>query len=446
MSIDCTNMASFSALFPFVLFLASATSATAHRHFPRQPSPAVLTRSSTPPTEADILALINETLRNTNTPSAQIAITRNGTVVWSRAFGNAYLEPPQVAAEPETLYWLASVTKTITSVLTARLVDEGKLDLDRDINDYLGWSVRNPAFPDIPITPRLLATHTSSIRDGSIWSDQFSYKGGDPFVSLADAVKNEFHTGGAWNAPMNYHDYKPGGAFDYSNIGVALLGHVCEAIAQEEYVPVATSRVLEPLGIHERSFWFYKDLPKLGIDLRPDVAMPYSWHDFSKDKKSHRPPTGAGVHVPKGWYGYPDIPAGMLRTSAASLARVGALMGCGGVFGGRRVLSEATVKAVLSRQTHVATEHNETQGLIFYQTSNGTSATRGRPIWGHNGGDPGASTDLFFTADGAVGLAVLTNSDAYGADAAVADGLSRLEQSLFEFAWTLPEPVEVCIG
>ena len=60
------------------------------------------------------------------------------------------------------------------------------------------------------------------------------------------------------------------------------------------------------------------------------------------------------------------------------------------------------------------------------------------------GGDDGASTDMFFTQDGGIGLAVLTNSEAYGKDSAVGNGMSDLERALYAFAWTLPAPEEPC--
>merc|ERR1712187_988290 len=108
------------------------------------------------------------------------------------------------------------------------------------------------------------------------------------------------------------------------------------------------------------------------------------------------------------------------------------------------MLRPETVNAMLSNQT--SANVTDLQGLIFYSTTSGTRATRGQRLWGHNGGDSGASTDMFFSQDGAVGLVVLTNGEAYGKDAAVADGLSDLEQHLFEFAWTLPEPKKPCAG
>src|SRR6185369_17270004 len=61
---------------------------------------------------------------------------------------------------------VASVSKLVVALGVMRLVEAGRLDLDRDVSDYLGWSLRNPAFPDRPISLRLLLSHRSSLRDG----------------------------------------------------------------------------------------------------------------------------------------------------------------------------------------------------------------------------------------------------------------------------------------
>src|SRR5688500_4600445 len=61
---------------------------------------------------------------------------------------------------------IASVSKLITALGVMRLVDAGVIELDRDVSDYLGWELRNPAFPDTPITLRLLLSHQSSLVDG----------------------------------------------------------------------------------------------------------------------------------------------------------------------------------------------------------------------------------------------------------------------------------------
>lgn len=154
-----------------------------HRdHLPRRRPP------SPPPTEAEIEQLIQKVLERSHTPSASIAITRNGSLIWARAFGQAFLEPAGAAggddngdAHRSTRYWLASVTKTTTALYAAMRWEEGKLDLDRDINAYLAsavggssshqprhFEVRNPQHPLAPITARMLMAHTSSVQDGGI--------------------------------------------------------------------------------------------------------------------------------------------------------------------------------------------------------------------------------------------------------------------------------------
>src|SRR6476659_253122 len=60
---------------------------------------------------------------------------------------------------------IASISKLVVALGVMRLVEQGRLDLDRDVSDTLGWTLRNPAFPDRPITLRLLLSHRSSLRD-----------------------------------------------------------------------------------------------------------------------------------------------------------------------------------------------------------------------------------------------------------------------------------------
>src|SRR5436190_22947897 len=60
---------------------------------------------------------------------------------------------------------IASISKLAVAIGVMRLVEQGRLDLDRDVSFYLGWPLRNPAFPDQPITLRLLLSHRSSLKD-----------------------------------------------------------------------------------------------------------------------------------------------------------------------------------------------------------------------------------------------------------------------------------------
>ena len=133
-------------------------------------------------------------------------------------------------------------------------VERGGLKLDSDINDYLGFPVRNPGFPNIPITIRHLLVHRSSITDGSAYSD--SYACGDPAVALGVWVKEYLKPSGKYfNANENFLDWAPG-TLDpptppraYSNVAFGLLGHLVELVSGKEFTTYCQEEIFDVLGM-----------------------------------------------------------------------------------------------------------------------------------------------------------------------------------------------------
>src|SRR5258706_10773911 len=101
--------------------------------------------------------------------SLSVLAIRDGRVVYERQFGRRFIDDANPAnskpANTQTLYRVASISKLVTALGVMRLVEQGKLSLDTDIGHYLGYQVRNPHFTDVPITLRMLLTHTASLRD-----------------------------------------------------------------------------------------------------------------------------------------------------------------------------------------------------------------------------------------------------------------------------------------
>src|SRR5690348_16839624 len=100
-------------------------------------------------------------------PGLSVATLRHGEIVYSAQFGSKRLATATSPAQPvdaNTLFRVASVSKFVTALGTMKLVEQGKLSLDADIGEVLGYRLRNPHFPDQPITLRMLLTHTSSLR------------------------------------------------------------------------------------------------------------------------------------------------------------------------------------------------------------------------------------------------------------------------------------------
>ena len=92
-----------------------------------------------------------------------ITLVKGDEVIASRGYGLATSHPAQVT--PDTLFLLASISKSVTAVALMQAYDRGAFDLDEAIDARLPFRARNPAFPGVPITYRMLLTHTLSIAD-----------------------------------------------------------------------------------------------------------------------------------------------------------------------------------------------------------------------------------------------------------------------------------------
>ena len=134
---------------------------------------------------------------------------------------------------------VASISKLVGALAVMRLVDQGKIALDRDISDYLGWRVRNPAFPDQAITMRQLLTHRSGIRDNV-----------DYIIPLDGTIEAVLADPKAWEAK-----HKPGSYFSYANLNSPLIATVVERVTQERFDQAVARLVLKPLKIDACFNW-----------------------------------------------------------------------------------------------------------------------------------------------------------------------------------------------
>jgi CubicO group peptidase (beta-lactamase class C family) len=153
-------------------------------------------------------------------PGLSAAVVREGEVVWTRAWGLANIAAGRLVTS-DTLFMLASVSKTVVATAVLQAIEEGFFDLDTDVNHVLPFSVRNPVHPDVPITVRELLTHTSSIRDN--WKLLiYSYVAGDAEMELGRFLRRYLAPTGADLAPNNYYAVGPGRSYRYANVGASL--------------------------------------------------------------------------------------------------------------------------------------------------------------------------------------------------------------------------------
>jgi CubicO group peptidase (beta-lactamase class C family) len=323
---------------------------------------------------------VRDLMRSGRLPGLSAAIVHGGEVVWTDVWGLANIEAGR-RVTPDTLFMLASVSKTVVATAVLQAIEDGLFGLDTHVNRILPFTVRNPVHPDDPITVRQLLTHTSSIRDN--WTLLIaSYVDGDAEMALGTFLRRYLSPTGADLSPTNYYSFGPGRAYRYANVGVSLAAFLVEAASGIGFDVWSERRIFAPLGM-DRAGWHLEGLP------RRDIAMPYAW---SGEKNEY---------VAFGHYGYPDYPDGALRTTASQLARHLGMVMSGGSWKGTRLLSEATVRELRRDQVP---ELEPGQGLIWWELQRD-----GRTLVGHDGGDDGVATVAFFDPADDLGVVALAN-------------------------------------
>ncbi len=325
--------------------------------------------------EGDLGDFIRTKMQAARIPGLAACIVRENAVVWAGSYGWADIAA-QVPVTPDTLFMLASVSKTVTAVALMQLYDDGLFDLDDDINEYLPFSVRNPNHPHDPITVRMLLTHTSSILDNWDVMEPLYVEGDSP-ISLERFCAGYLTPEGEYYDPEeNYDSLPPGSSYEYSNVGVTLCGYLAERLAGIPFDEYCRQQIFIPLGMDETS-WRLD-----GLDVNR-IAIPYEYD--------------GGQYQPQAHYGYPDYPDGALRTSVLQLARFLIAFINGGVYKNAHILKAGTVTEMSAVQFPALQSE---QGLIwFYENS----------LLGHDGEDTGAFTRMFFRPEDGAGVILLAN-------------------------------------
>lgn len=381
---------------------------------PEGPAPAgprVLTEAQRANIEKELTAIA----RDHDVVSMQIAFVVGDEVVYSNSIGLKNRATGE-AASISDLYRIASISKSFSGVSTMQLVEAGKLSLDADVSDIVGFRVRNPKFPEKPITVRMLLSHTSSVVDNS----KVSYK--KSFDETLDPA-----TASATNVAACYSDYEPGTHYQYSNRGINLLGAVIERVSGERFDNYVRQHILLPLGITDAGF---------NVDSldRSRFASLYTIDDDGNFKVQN----GAYERYPQ-YDTYrigidtPHLsPAGGMKITILGLAEWMMTLKRGGLGrNGVRILPEARVEQMFQK----ATPDNCTTKYGFTLLTSKTLL--GFPMRGHGGSAYGLKSIMNFSLDKDFGVVVFCSSTdgekgRYGAIAAYSEAAEVLYDALIK--------------
>ena len=342
----------------FIILSAAAVSSQLEEFDPLERSPDLrptgMAAAAAYPDSAALDSLIAGTLSAHHIPGLSACLLKDGLLKWTGSYGYADIEQGREVSD-STLFYLASISKTVTATAVMQLWEDGRFDLDDDINAYLPPQLQltNPLYPDDAVTFRMLLAHTSSIDyDWSLINSLISW-GSDCPIPLESFLIDYFMPGGSYYSHGPFAGWAPGSRYQYCNQAFALLGYLVEAIAGTSLETYCRENIFLPLGMDETS-WF---LSELDLDR---IAVPYKY---------------SGGYVPYGHYGLVVYPAAQLRTSAPQLARYLAAYMRMGELDGYRILDSATVDLMTSVQyPGVASEqglawrvHNRPDGSRTYE-------------------------------------------------------------------------------
>jgi CubicO group peptidase (beta-lactamase class C family) len=321
--------------------------------------------------------LVNQEVNQNNIPGLAACIVIDDSIHWTQAFGMAHIGN-NVPVEVETMFNVASISKLVIATACAKLSEDGQLDLNADINNYLPWNIVNPNHPTVPITTKQLLQHRSSLRD---FEDdlQLSAAPGDPTINLYDFCLNYFIPGGSYYDSNNWNTSAPGTQnYWYSNAGFTLLGVIIKeasGISLEDY---CQAKIFNPIQMNNTG-WSYAAVDSTTI------AMPYNtaWE-------------------PYGYYSVPEYPAAMLKSNVPELANFLITYIQQGAFEGGTVLEPSTVEDLMPLSM--------TNGLGWW----GSDTWYGDPngvFWSHGGFMNGVRTQLNYYPTDHAGLVILTNGE-----------------------------------
>jgi CubicO group peptidase (beta-lactamase class C family) len=322
--------------------------------------------------EAFLDGMMPSQLQRENVAGAAIAVVKDGKLIFAKGYGFSDVAKRTPVTADNTLFRPGSISKLFTWTLVMQLAEQGKLDLDKDVNEYLDFKIP-PAYGK-PITLKNIMTHTAG----------FEELGRDLFVSDAQHL----HT---LEKFLKHHVpdriFPPGVVPAYSNYATALAGYIVQRVSGKPFDQYAQENLFSPLGMQKSTF--VQPLPE---NLKPLMSNGY--------KK------GSGKAEPFEFV--EAYPAGSVSTTAKDMSNFMIAHLQNGRFGDKQILKPETAKQMHSR-LYGTDDRLNAMAYGFYEESR-----NGKRIIGHGGDTVFFHSDLHLILDENVGFFVSYNSAGQG--------------------------------
>lgn len=324
---------------------------------------------------------IQEILKKYEAVGLAVQVVKDNKVVYKKAFGYADLESGK-KLKTDGVFRIASISKSFTATALMQLVEEGKVSLEDDFGDLVGFPVRNPNFPDEVITLEMVLSHTSSI------SDQNGY-------FTLDVINPEKNKDWA----KSYSTYRPGSQYQYCNLNYNMAGAVIERLTGHRFDHEISDRILKPLklkagyNVDELDAHKFVKLYSYNEKEKKYKAQPAAYNSPQKALENYQ----LGVSTPV------FSPTGGMKISSDDLTTYMRMHMNFGHFKNQNILAIESSKSM--QNPRIETKYG---GYGLALTQNNTLIPDEEMI-GHTGDAYGLYSNMYFEPNKKFGFVVITN-------------------------------------
>ncbi|WP_020466346.1 serine hydrolase [Singulisphaera acidiphila] len=316
-------------------------------------------------------AVLKDRMAHYHTPGVSIAVINRGRIEWARGFGVKEWGKSDPVSE-QTIFQAGSISKPVFAMAVMRLVQDGKLDLDEDVNRYLkSWKVPANGLWQPRVTLRQLLSHTAGLTVHGFPG----YARTETIPSVVDVLNGRPPA----NTKRVFVDILPGSRFRYSGGGTTVAQQLVVDVLGRPFPKIMQELVMAPLGMKSSTY---------------EQPLPDDWADAAATGHPSR-----NRQVEGGWHVYPEMAAAGLWTTPSDLARVGLEVQRALKGESDRVLDSDKAVAMLTPGI------DEKIGIGFFLFGKGKTVR-----FGHSGADEGFVATMTFSKEGGIGAVVMLNS------------------------------------
>ena len=324
---------------------------------------------------------MNDLIKELNAAGLSVAVVKNNQIVYTGGFGSKNIEEGTKIGTDD-IFRIASISKSFTATAIMQLYEQGKFDLDDDVSPALGLTVRNPNHPDIPITYRMLLSHTSSLNDNL----------GYFTLDVIDPDKNV-------ESRKAYNAYAPGTDYEYCNLGFNTLGTLVEIHSGERFDLYMKKHIIEPLGLNAG---FNVD----AFDRNQFVTLyDYENGTFKEARDAYRSRAADLENYTMGRSTLIFSPTGGMKLAPKDLAKHMLVQINQGAWNGVRILKPESVKAMQTPYEYA----DGKESVYGFAISTSTRLIDGETMKGHTGSAYGLYSAMFFEPEKKFGFVMMTN-------------------------------------